>query len=290
MDLGQARILTAMVTPFDDQGAVDYKKLPTLIEYLLAHHTEGLIISGTTGESPTLSQDEALELFASSVKIVAGRVPIICGVGSNSTHVTCEFIKKVAKIKGVTAGLVVVPYYNKPNQEGLYQHFKAVSEASDLPIMLYNVPSRTSVNMEVATTLRLAKLPNVIGTKECSGAESLALIKAGAPDDFLLFSGDDAMAFTARTLGAQGVISVASHVIGDEMYAMYQLLAEGKVAEAATMHAQLLPKMHAVFSVPSPAPIKAVLNHRGIDVGGLRLPLVACTPAEKENILMILNK
>lgn len=290
MDLGKASILTAMVTPFDDHGVVDYKKLPKLIEYLLAHHTEGLIVSGTTGESPTLSQDEALELFAATIEIVAGRVPIICGVGSNSTHVTCEFIKKVAKIEGVTAGLVVVPYYNKPNQEGLYQHFKAVAEASELPIMLYNVPSRTSVNMEVDTTLRLAALPNVIGTKDCSGADALALIKAKAPEDFLVFSGDDAMAFTAKTLGAQGIISVASHVIGDEMFAMYQLIEQGRLAEAVAIHAQLLPKMQAVFSVPSPAPIKAVLNHRGIDVGGLRLPLVACTPVEKENILMILNK
>lgn len=290
MNLTNASILTAMVTPFNEVGELDYQQLPILIEYLLSHHTEGLVVAGTTGESPTLTETEMLALFKETVKIVNGRVPIICGVGSNSTQQTIEFIKKVAEIKGVSAGLVVVPYYNRPNQAGLYQHFKAVAEASPLPIILYNVPSRTAVNMDVATTLRLAQLPNVIGTKDCSGIEAIAHLKAQGPKDFLIYTGEDTLGFAAKTVGAQGVISVASHLLGDEMYRLYQLVEAGQLPEAGHLYRQLLPKMEAVFSVPSPAPVKAVLNHRGILVGDVRLPLVACTSVEQENILMILEQ
>lgn len=290
MSLENATIMTAMVTPFDETGAIDYDKLPGLIEYLLAHHTEGLIVAGTTGESPTLSHQEELIYFKEVVKLVAGRVPIICGVGTNDTQDTVKFVQEVAEIDGITAGLSVVPYYNKPNQEGLYQHFKAISEASTLPIMLYNVPGRTIVGLEVETVLRLAELPNIIGIKECAGQEAMAEIIEKTTDDFLVYTGEDALAFTAKAIGAQGVISVASHVIGDEMYEMYQLLAAGKVKEAGKIQRQILPKMAAVFSVPSPAPVKAVLKKRGLDVGGLRLPLVACTPDEEAQILEILAK
>ena len=290
MKLTEASLLTAMATPFNADGSLALDKLPALIEYLLAHHTEGLIVGGTTGESPTLDEEEMLALYEETVKIVAGRVPIICGAGSNDTRKTINFINKVAKIEGVSAGLVVVPYYNRPNQEGLYQHFKAVAAASPLPIIIYNVPSRTSVNLEVATTLRLAALENVLGTKECNGLEALAILKKRAPKDFLIYTGEDSLALAAKTLGVQGVISVVSHVAGDEMHAMYQHLAQGEVAAAAALYCDLVPKIQAVFSVPSPAPVKAALTERGVDLGPVRLPLVACTPQEKENILMILNQ
>lgn len=288
--LSKARIITAMVTPFDEHGEIAFDKLPTLIDYLIEQHTEGIVVGGTTGESPTLDEAEALALFEATVKIVAGRIPVICGVGSNDTRKTIAFTKKVAKIDGVAAGLVVVPYYNRPNQAGLYEHFKAVAQASDLPIILYNVPSRTSVNLAVETTLRLAQLKNVIGVKECSGIEALAVIKSQAPDDFLVFTGEDTLAFSTKTIGANGVISVASHLLGPEMFAMYEHLEQGQMSEAAALFCELVPKMQAVFSVPSPAPVKAVLAHRGLDVGPLRLPLVACTPAETENILMMLEQ
>ncbi len=290
MNLENAAILTAMVTPFDEEGTMDYPQLKKLIEYLLQHHTEGLIVAGTTGESPTLSHDEKLALFKETIKIVAGRVPIICGIGSNNTQESVDFAKEVAQLDGVTAGLAVVPYYNKPNQEGLYRHFKAISEASDLPIILYNVPSRTIARLEVTTILELAKLPNIIGIKECTGQLTMAQIIEQAPQDFLIYSGEDALAFEAKAMGANGIISVASHVLGNEFYEMYQELTNGHAQAAGNIQRQLLPKIEALFSVPSPAPVKAVLNHLGMNVGDLRLPLVACTSEEKTTILKILNK
>ncbi|MGY3750111.1 4-hydroxy-tetrahydrodipicolinate synthase [Vagococcus acidifermentans] len=289
MELKDATILTAMITPFDENGAVNFEVLPDLIEYLLEHHTEGLIVSGTTGESPTLSEEEKLKLFKETVKIVDGRVPIVCGVGSNNTAESVAFAKKVAEIEGVAAGLCVVPYYNKPSQEGLYQHFKAIAEASSLPVMLYNVPGRTVANMEVATTLRLAELPNVIGVKECHGLDAISEIIEQAPADFLVYSGEDGMAMAARSIGGNGIISVASHVAGDDLYEIYQALEAGDLEKAGRIHRQFVPKYKAVFSVPSPAPVKAVLNHLGLNVGAPRLPLVACTPEETQRILNELN-
>lgn len=290
MNLNEASIITAMVTPFDEKGEIDLTATKNLIEYLLQHHTEGLVVGGTTGESPTLSHDEKITLFKEVVAMVAGRVPIICGIGSNNTQETIAFTKEVAQIEGVSAGLCVVPYYNKPNQEGLYQHFKAVSEASDLPIILYNVPGRTVAALMVETTLRLAQLPNIIGIKECTGVETLARLVEEAPADFLIFSGEDGLAFEAKAYGTQGIISVASHVLGDEMFAMYQALEQGKVKEAAAIQRKFLPKANALFSVPSPAPVKAVLNRNGIKVGSLRLPLVACTAEEEQKIMNCLNQ
>lgn len=289
MNLANATIITAMVTPFDERGDIDFSKLPQLVNHLLLNHTEGIILAGTTGESPTLTHDEEIDLFNEVIRLVDGRVPIICGVGTNDTRDSIEFVKEISAIRGIDAGLAVVPYYNKPNQEGLYQHFKAISEASDLPIILYNVPGRTVAKLEVETSLRLAELKNIIGIKECSGIEAITELVEKAPKGFLVYTGDDPEAFTTKTLGGQGVISVASHIFGNQLYEMFQMIENGEIKKAAAIQRKLLPKMNVLFSVPSPAPIKEALNHLNISVGGLRLPLVSCTSKEKEKILNVLN-
>lgn len=289
MNLEKATIITAMVTPFDESGAIDFTKLPQLVKHLLDTHTEGIILAGTTGESPTLTHDEEIEFFNEVIRLVAGRVPIICGVGTNDTRDSVEFVKEISAIRGIDAGLAVVPYYNKPNQEGLYQHFKEIAQASDLPIILYNVPGRTVANLDVATSLRLAELENIIAIKECFGLDALTELIEKAPKDFLVYTGEDSLAFSNKALGGQGVMSVTSHVFGTDMYDMFQALDQGEIKKAASIQRRLLPKIDALFSVPSPAPVKAVLNHMGITVGELRLPLVPCTSEEKAKILSILD-
>lgn len=284
-DLKKARIITALVTPFKEDGSINFEALPKLIEHLLAHHTEGLIIAGTTGESPTLTHEEELELFAVVQKIVKGRVPLIAGIGTNDTRDSVEFAREVDKFGGFAAGLAVTPYYNKPTQEGLYQHYKAIAEASNLPVIVYNVPSRTVAGLTVETSLRLAQLPNIIAIKDCTGIDTLTHLVENAPQDFLIYTGEDGQAFHAKAIGAQGVISVAAHTNGDDFHEMFSALDEGNLKKAAQIQRQLSPKIEALFSVTSPAPLKAVLNSQGFEVGPLRLPLVACTEKEKASIL-----
>lgn len=289
MSLTSARILTAMTTPFNENGQLDFDQLEPLIDYLLDNGSEGLVIGGTTGESPTLSHDEKIDLYKKSVEIINGRVPVIVGTGTNNTAETILFTKEVEKIKGIDAVLVVAPYYNKPNQAGLYAHFEAVSKSTVLPIIVYNVPGRTSVSIDAATTIRLANLDNVIGVKECMGLDAMSEIIENTKDDFFVYTGEDNLAFPAKCIGATGVISVASHVLGNEMKEIYNLLEEGKINDAAKEHRQLIPKMNSLFSVPSPAPVKMVLNAQGITVGNVRLPLVDCTKEEAQAILDILK-
>ncbi|MBF0777663.1 4-hydroxy-tetrahydrodipicolinate synthase [Streptococcus cuniculi] len=289
-DLRNARIITALVTPFYEDGSINFKALPKLIEHLLAHHTEGLILAGTTGESPTLTHEEELELFAEVRRIVDGRVPLITGIGTNDTRDSIAFAREVASFGGFAAGLAVTPYYNKPTQEGLYQHYKAIADASSLPIIVYNVPGRTVAGLTVETSLRLAQHPNIIAIKDCTGVASIAHLVENAPEDFLVYTGEDGEAFYAKALGAQGVISVAAHTNGDDFHAMFEALDKGKVAEAASIQRKLLPKVDALFSTTSPAPLKAVLNHQGFEVGPLRLPLVACTEEEAKVIIEALEK
>ena len=289
-ELKNARILTAMITPFDESGNLAMEMIPVVVNYLIEHHTEGIVVGGTTGESPTLSEEEKIILYKETIKSVAGRVPVICGVGSNDTRASISFIQRVANLQGVTAGLCVVPYYNKPSQEGMYQHFKALAEASDLPIILYNVPGRTGVNMTVETTLRLAKVPNIIGTKECQGLEAFTSIVNNTPQDFLVYSGEDHLSLPCKLIGGDGIISVSSHVVGDEMFEMYQALEEKDIEKAAKIHGELNPVFDAVFSVPSPAPIKTIYNEWGLLVGEPRLPLVSCNNEEKTKIMTEINQ
>ncbi|MER0122646.1 4-hydroxy-tetrahydrodipicolinate synthase [Streptococcus sp. ZJ93] len=284
-ELRKARIITALVTPFHEDGSINFKALPKLIEHLLAHHTEGLILAGTTGESPTLTHEEELQLFEEVQRIVAGRVPLIAGIGTNDTRDSIEFAREVAAFGGFAAGLAVTPYYNKPTQEGLYQHYKAIADASSLPIMLYNVPGRTVAGLTVETSLRLAQHPNIIAIKDCTGVAAISHLVENAPEDFLVYTGEDGEAFHAKALGAQGVISVAAHTNGDDFYAMFDALDKGDIAEASAIQRKLLPKVDALFSTTSPAPLKAVLNHQGFEVGPLRLPLVSCTEEEAKTII-----
>lgn len=286
-DLKNVNIITALVTPFHEDGSINFDALPKLIEDLLEQHTEGILLAGTTAESPTLTHEEELELFAAVQKIVQGRVPLIAGIGTNDTRDSVEFAKEVAEFGGFAAGLAIVPYYNKPNQEGLYQHFKAIADASDLPIIIYNIPGRVVVEVAPDTMLRLAEHPNIIGVKECTTLDNMAYLIEHKPDNFLIFTGEDGEAFHAMNLGADGVISVASHVCGKEIYEMIQAIKSSDIKKAAKIQRQYLAKVHALFSVVSPAPIKAVLNHLGYEVGPLRLPLVSCTPEESKRIIKV---
>lgn len=284
MDFTKAEIITAMVTPFDEQGKVDFDRLQKLIEHLLQTGTQGILVAGTTGEGPTLSEGEKLALIKKTVELVADRVPVIAGTGTNNTKTTIDFTNKVAEIPGVNAALVVVPYYNKPDQRGMIAHFETVAAASHLPLFIYNIPGRTGVEMQVATIAQLAKNKNIIGLKDCTGNVNLAKIKAAVPEDFLVYTGEDADALAAKTIGAKGVISVASHLYGKKMRQMYRAVDEGQFLLAAKLMRDLTPKMQAMFSAPSPSPTKAALNHVGIAVGGCRLPLLAY-PIEKLNQL-----
>ena len=285
--LKNAQIITALVTPFKANGEINFEVLPKLIEHLLAHHTQGIVLAGTTGESPTLTHDEELELFRVVQEIVAGRVPLIAGIGTNDTRDSVIFTQEVADFGGFAAGLAVVPYYNKPSQEGLFQHFTAIADASDLPIVLYNVPGRTVAQLTPETSLRLAQHPNIIAIKECTGVENLTYLIEQAPEDFLIYTGEDGLAFHAKALGAHGVISVAAHTNGDDFYEMFEQLEKGEIKASARIQRQLLPKIDALFSLPSPALVKAVLNHQGFEVGPLRLPLVAATSEEASRIIEI---
>ncbi|MFC6163248.1 4-hydroxy-tetrahydrodipicolinate synthase [Lactiplantibacillus dongliensis] len=289
MNFENVDLMTAMVTPFDDQQKLADDRLHSLIEHLLAHGTQGLIVGGTTGEAPTLTDDEKIDLLTKTAKIVAGRVPIVAGTGSNSTAATIAFTKRVSQIEGITAALVVVPYYNKPNQAGMIAHFTAVADQGGLPVIIYNIPGRVIVKMDVDTVLELAKNPNIIGIKQCASMEEFGALVEQAPADFLVYTGEDSQSLAAKEIGGAGVISVASHIYGDEMSAMYQAVANGEIAMAAKYQRDLTPKMAALFSAPSPSPVKAALNHVGQLVGNPRLPILPLTAAQENKLFQTLN-
>lgn len=283
------RVLTAMVTPFDSEGHVDFSKTTQLVHYLMENGTESLVVAGTTGESPTLTKEEKLALFAHVVKIVDKKIPVIAGTGSNNTYASIELTQS-AEALGVDGIMVVAPYYNKPNQEGLYQHFKAVAESTTLPVMVYNIPGRSVVNIHPDTIIRLSEIPNIVCVKEASGdLNAMAKIIANTDDDFLLYSGDDSMALPVLAIGGYGVVSVASHVIGNEIQEMVQAFLSGDHEKAAKMHQKLLPIMQGLFAAPSPAPVKTALQLKGLDVGSVRLPLLPLTAEERRTLGKLLN-
>ena len=274
-------LMTAIITPFDQAQKIDYQALKKLTEHLLTTGTKGFVIGGTTGETPTLTENEKLELYRRFVEIVDGRVPIIAGAGSNNTQQTIDFINKLAQISGIDMALVVVPYYNKPNQRGMKAHFETIAKNSPLPIMIYNIPGRTGVLMEKETVVELSQNPNIQGIKQCNTMEDLEYIVEHTPADFNVYSGEDAQALFAKVIGANGVVSVASHIYGNEMSKMYSLLDQGNYQKAGTIQRQLTPKMAALFMYPSPSPVKAALNKLGYQVGGCRLPIVTLNDEEK---------
>lgn len=282
-------LMTAIITPFDDNDQIDYEALEKLTEHLLATGTKGFVIGGTTGETPTLTEDEKLSLYQKFVKIVKGRAPIIAGAGSNNTAGTIDFIHKIAKIDGIDMALVVVPYYNKPNQRGLIAHFETVAKNSPLPVMIYNIPGRTGVLMEKETVVQLSKNKNIYGVKQCNTLDDLEYIVEHTDDDFAVFSGEDGQALFAKVIGANGVISVASHIYGNEMTEMFKSLDEGNYKIAGKIQRQLTPKMNALFMYPSPSPVKAALNRTGYQVGGCRLPILPLNKEEQDNLFQILD-
>ncbi|EDL63991.1 dihydrodipicolinate synthase [Bacillus sp. SG-1] len=278
-----------MVTPFDNKGNVDFQKTTLLVNYLIENGSDSLVVGGTTGESPTLSQEEKLALFRHVVKAVNGRVPVVAGTGSNNTYASVEFTKKAAET-GIDAVMVVAPYYNKPSQEGLYQHFKAVAEATTLPVMLYNVPGRAVTKIAPETIIRLSEIENITSVKEASGdLDAMTEIIANTPDEFLLYSGDDGLTLPVLSIGGTGIVSVASHVIGNEMQEMVKNFLEGNLREASKLHGKLLPVMNELFAAPSPAPVKTALQLKGLDVGSVRLPLLPLTEEERKRLTAVLE-
>lgn len=287
MDFG--RIVTAMVTPFHADGSIDWETTGQLMDYLIEEQqTDSIVVSGTTGESPTLTDDEKIALFKFAVKHAAGRCKIIAGSGSNETAHSIH-LTKVAEQCGVDGALIVVPYYNKPTQEGIYQHFKVIAEGTNLPIMAYNVPGRTIVSMTAETTLRIAQIPNIVATKECASLEQVTQIATDAPDGFRVYSGDDSSALPAVAVGAHGIVSVASHIIGKEIREMINCYLAGQVQQAQKLHAKSLPIFRGLFDLPNPVLVKAALREKGLPVGGVRLPLVDATETEVAALRKILN-
>ena len=278
------RLLTAMVTPFTEKGDVDYEQAKRLALALLDSGSDGLVVVGTTGESPTLIREEEYRLFREVKSVVGERGAVIAGTGSNSTAEAIVATKEAEKI-GVDACLLVVPYYNKPSQEGLYQHFKAIAESTSLPCILYNVPSRTVTSLSAETVIRLSQINNIIGVKEASGnLEQIAKIISDTGDDFLIWSGNDSDTLPILALGGYGVISVASHLVGSQIKEMIDNFVSGKSEEAATIHRHLLPLVNALFIVSNPVPVKYALNQIGFRVGKTRLPLTE--PDEKSAALI----
>jgi 4-hydroxy-tetrahydrodipicolinate synthase len=273
------RLLTAMVTPFAESGAVDYEQAKKLALALLDSGSEGLILAGTTGESPTLTWEEQMRLFTQVKSAVGDRGAIVAGTGSNSTAEAVEATREAEKI-GADACLLVVPYYNKPSQEGLYQHFRTIAGSTSLSCILYNVPSRTITNTDAETVVRLSQIDNIIGIKEASAnMAQIARIIEGAREGFTVWSGNDSDTFNILALGGYGIISVVAHLVGRQVREMIDSFTGGNVAKSAALHRRLLPLVDAMFIVSNPVPVKYALNHIGFRVGKPRLPLVE--PDEK---------
>ncbi|MCK4402209.1 MAG: 4-hydroxy-tetrahydrodipicolinate synthase [Dehalococcoidia bacterium] len=273
------RLLTAMVTPFNSQGKVDYQQARNLAQALLNSGSDGLVLSGTTGESPTLNFEEKLRLFTEVKSAIANRGTIVAGTGTYNTRESQELTKEAEKV-GVDACVLVVPYYNRPPQQGLFEHFNAIARATTLPCILYNVPSRTGTNLAADTVIKLSQIDNIIGVKEASGnLRQIAEIIQGAKDDFLVYSGNDSDTLPILTLGGYGVVSVTSHLVGIQIKDMMEKFLNGETQEAASIHRHLLPLINALFVISNPMPVKYALNYLGFPVGKPRLPLIE--PDEK---------
>ena len=285
----KADLMTAIITPFNKEGKVDYPGLKELTEHLINTGSNGFVIGGTTGETATMTHDEKIELYTKFAQIIAGRVPVIAGTGSNNTAQTVAFTQEVGQIPGIDMALVVAPYYNKPNQRGITAHFETVAANSPVPIIIYNIPGRTGIKISKETLVSLSHNPKIAGVKQCAELEDLEYIVEHAASDFLVYTGEDLQSLTAKVLGAKGVISVASHVYGSAMREMYDDLDQGQIAAAGKLQRRLMPKMQALFMYPSPSPVKAVLNAQGLPAGGCRLPIVDLNEAEKRQLAVHLG-
>jgi 4-hydroxy-tetrahydrodipicolinate synthase len=279
------RLLTAMVTPFAADGSVDYDAARRLALALLDSGSDGLVVAGTTGEAPTLTHDEKLRLFAEVKSAVGERGAIIAGTGTYNTAESVELTRE-AERTGVDAVLAVTPYYNKPPQEGLYRHFRAIAEATSLPMIMYNIKSRTGVNMDADTTVRLSQIENIAGVKEASGDfEQIGRVINGSRTGFRVWSGNDEDTLTVLELGGYGVISVISHLVGRQVKSMIDDAVAGRLPEAHATHERLLPLIEALFCVSNPIPVKYALGQLGFPAGGWRLPLCEPDAASAERIM-----
>lgn len=292
-DTDFGRLLTAMVTPFDKQGDVDYKQAARLARALVENGTNSIVVTGTTGESPTLSEHEKLRLYETVKEAIGDRGKVIGGTCNYNTRESIELTREAApNLDGV---LAVVPYYNNPPQEGLYRHFRAIADSTELPVIVYNVPSRTVRNMEAATTIRLAKhVPNIVGVKEAvDSLDQVAELMQELPREFRVWSGNDNDIFLKMCLGAYGVVSVASHILGRLIRRMVDAVAEGRLEEARALHLKLHPMARALFPpiapVASPSSVKAALNLMGFDVGGLRLPMIELPEAAQQKLKALMD-
>lgn len=286
MKAGQ--VLTAMITPMNKDGSVNYSAAVELAQRLGENGSDGVVLSGTTGESPTLSFDEKVKLFSAVTDALGGKITIIAGTGSNNTQDTIT-LTKAAEKAGVDGIMLVTPYYNKPSQEGLYQHLKTVAEQTSLPVMIYNVPGRTSANILPETVARLAEIKNIVAIKEASGnLDQVSLLKTMVPPNFLIYSGDDSLTLPILAVGGAGVVSVASHLVGREIKAMITAFMAGRVIEAMEIHLKLMPLFKAMFLTTNPVPVKRALEFVGFETGPLRLPLVDLTEQEARKVKEVL--
>lgn len=279
-----------MVTPFTKDGSVNYDVAEALAAHLVDNGSDGLAVCGTTGESPTLSWHEEFELFKCVKSAVGDRAKILAGTGSNSTHEAVEATRKAATLD-LDGTLQVVPYYNKPTQAGLYQHFKAIAEGCpELPLMLYNVPGRTGCGLSVDTVVRLSKISNIVAIKEASGhLDNASQIKSMTPSSFSLYSGDDSLTLPVLSVGGSGVVSVASHLVGNRLQTMIQAFEMGKIDKAIHEHLSLFPLFKALFQETNPIPVKAALEIQGWDVGPVRSPLVPASEAVRKELTQLLS-
>ncbi|MBI4286221.1 MAG: 4-hydroxy-tetrahydrodipicolinate synthase [Chloroflexi bacterium] len=278
------RLLTAMVTPFNKEGEVDYAQAKKLALALLNSGSDGVVISGTTGESPALTHREKLWLFEEIKNAVGTQGTVIAGTGTNSTAESVQLTKEAEKI-GVDGCLLVVPYYNNPTQDGLYQHFKTIAGSTRLPCILYNVPSRTVANLSADTVIKLSQIENMAGIKEASGnLKEISKIISNTRKDFLVWSGNDNDTFHILTLGGYGIVSVASHLVGNQIKRMIDCVLNGNISEGAGIHHRLLPLVNTLFVIANPMPVKYAVNQVGFNVGKPRLPLTE--PDEKSAALI----
>lgn len=285
------RVITAMVTPFKEDGSVNYAAAEQLAAHLADKGSDALVICGTTGESPTLTWEEEYELFQVVQKAVAQKAKVIAGTGSNSTKEAIAATQKAAKL-GLDGSLQVVPYYNKPPQEGLYQHFQAIAHSCpDLPLILYNIPGRTGQNLQPETVARLAEIPNIVGIKEATGnLDQASLIRLLTPADFLLYAGDDSLTLPLLAVGGTGVVSVASHLVGSGLQQMIQAFETGQTGLATQIHLKLLPLFKVLFCTTNPIPLKVALKLIGWDVGSTRLPLSNLSAEDKQTLEAVMTQ
>ena len=285
------RLITAMITPFNEERELDLKRTEEFTDRLIQGGTDSIIVCGTTGESPTVFYPQKIEVIKAVIKAADGRVPIIANVGDNCTADTVEFAEDVAKL-GVQGFMCVVPYYNKPPQEGLYQHFKTIADSTDLPIILYNIPGRCVINMKAETTLRLANdCENIVAIKEASGdIDQVRAIVEGAPDGFVVYSGDDSFTLPLMEAGGVGVISTISNVATARMKEIVDAAAKGDWDNARVLNERLLPLMNGLFETTNPILVKEALKLDGFPVGGVRLPLVDATEEQSRRLESVMRE